>query len=102
MKFSLPSKALLAVAATMVAATPTPHMGVNNVESRGVEDLQGWVITNSGCNYITLSVCGKMKALCQCPNGWIYELNGANMDAGKHGCDPPWQFYAKNQAGLSC
>ncbi|KAI1159294.1 hypothetical protein F5B18DRAFT_655805 [Nemania serpens] len=77
----LPSAFLLA---SVAKATP---MANNQNEPSAMISRQ----TASGCNYFAAPRCC-VPTVCQCANGWIYQLNQDNLNRGLNGCDPPWGF----------
>ncbi|GAP91505.1 hypothetical protein SAMD00023353_3101140 [Rosellinia necatrix] len=89
MKFtgSLPSVLLLA---SVIKATPVSNDPNNHLTLRQ---------TASGCNYFAAPRCC-VPTICQCANGWVYQLNQDNLNRGLHGCDPPWGFIATSNAAF--
>ncbi|KAK8128765.1 hypothetical protein PG984_009873 [Apiospora sp. TS-2023a] len=51
--------------------------------------------TGSGCNYFAAPRCC-VPTVCQCRDGKIYQVNQDAVNAGGHGCDPPWGFLANS------
>ncbi|KAK2013593.1 hypothetical protein LZ32DRAFT_657928 [Colletotrichum eremochloae] len=89
--------AILPIFAVLVArASATP---VADVEARApnnnVELMERQ--TSSGCNYFAAPRCC-VPAVCQCAGGDIYQINEANMNSGRHGCDPPWGYITDSNA----
>ncbi|KAK2018456.1 hypothetical protein LZ32DRAFT_328061 [Colletotrichum eremochloae] len=54
--------------------------------------------TASGCYHHASPTCC-IPGVCMCRNGWIYQVNRDQMNAGGHGCDPPWGFIATSRGG---
>ncbi|KAK6449481.1 hypothetical protein ACSS6W_007348 [Trichoderma asperelloides] len=80
------SALILSVSATLIAAaTATGNM------NREVD---------SGCRAFEDPDCGIDHGVCQCSNGWFYELNLDNIDDGNY-CNPPWGFLSTNASGLA-
>ncbi|ATY60547.1 hypothetical protein A9K55_005458 [Cordyceps militaris] len=52
--------------------------------------------TASGCYHHAAPNCC-LPGVCMCQNGWIYEINRNQMNAGGQGCDPPWGFIATSR-----
>ncbi|ETS73703.1 hypothetical protein PFICI_14649 [Pestalotiopsis fici W106-1] len=73
--------------ASLTMATPVPE------ESAALEERQ----TASGCYYFAAPRCC-VPTVCQCVNGAIYQVNQDNVNAGRHGCDPPWGYISANNA----
>ncbi|KAF9871945.1 hypothetical protein CkaCkLH20_10577 [Colletotrichum karsti] len=53
--------------------------------------------TASGCNYFAAPRCC-VPTVCQCANGAVYQVNQDNVNAGRHGCDPPWGYIAASNS----
>ncbi|OTA98603.1 hypothetical protein M426DRAFT_17237 [Hypoxylon sp. CI-4A] len=53
--------------------------------------------TASGCNYFAAPRCC-VPTVCQCRDAKIYQLNQDNLNAGLHGCDPPWGIIANHNS----
>ncbi|KAI5922253.1 hypothetical protein F4810DRAFT_289112 [Camillea tinctor] len=84
MKTSITFSLALALASYVNAS---PVLEKSSVEDVSLAERQ----TASGCLYFAAPRCC-VPTVCQCANGWIYQLNQDNINRGLHGCDPPWGF----------
>ncbi|GAW18334.1 hypothetical protein ANO14919_078090 [Xylariales sp. No.14919] len=41
-----------------------------------------------------------VPTVCQCANGWFYQINQDNINQGLHGCDPPGGFIATSYPAI--
>ncbi|KAK4209914.1 hypothetical protein QBC37DRAFT_485774 [Rhypophila decipiens] len=94
------STLLLSAMASMVTAVPVEEeaavaarVPAAEAEAAELETRQ----TASGCIYFAAPRCC-VPTVCQCANGWIYQINQDAMNAGRHGCDPPWGFIATSNS----
>ncbi|PMD23550.1 hypothetical protein NA56DRAFT_746575 [Hyaloscypha hepaticicola] len=55
---------------------------------------------NSGCYPFEAPDCCINYAVCQCANGWVYEFNTDNYNAGGNGCNPPWGYLGTSNTQL--
>ncbi|KAL7904174.1 hypothetical protein GGI35DRAFT_484766 [Trichoderma velutinum] len=86
MKFCqiLPSVAALAA---LASASPIQKASDEELLARGPPA--------SGC-YPAASPRCCVPTICQCANGWIYQFNPDNQNAGGNGCDPPWGYLGQS------
>ncbi|KAM0329880.1 hypothetical protein ACHAQA_004045 [Verticillium albo-atrum] len=78
------------LAAAFVSASPVDvESALNILEGRQPA---------SGCYYHSSPTCC-LPTVCMCANGWIYLVNRDAINAGRHGCDPPWGFIATTRSG---
>ncbi|GAP87901.2 hypothetical protein SAMD00023353_1601030 [Rosellinia necatrix] len=93
MKLSNLISSIALLAASVGQASPVANAPSEVLPARELEERQ----TASGCNYFAAPRCC-VPTVCQCSNGWIYQLNQDNLNNGLHGCDPPWGFIAKSNS----
>ncbi|KAF7524410.1 hypothetical protein G7054_g11417 [Neopestalotiopsis clavispora] len=74
--------------ATSAVASPIAEVAEVDLETRQ---------TASGCNYFAAPRCC-VPTVCQCANGWIYQVNQDKVNASANGCDPPWGFIATSNS----
>ncbi|KAI1371361.1 hypothetical protein F4677DRAFT_450477 [Hypoxylon crocopeplum] len=86
----------LFIAATSVSASPLEVDAAVEIRAPEQGDIESRQ-TASGCNYFAAPRCC-VPTICQCANGWVYQLNQDNMNRGLHGCDPPWGFISKSNS----
>ncbi|EFY84763.1 hypothetical protein MAC_09207 [Metarhizium acridum CQMa 102] len=76
----------IAALAASVTASPIQEAADEQISPRGSPASACFPFADPHCHVPTV---------CQCANGWIYEYNRDNYNAGGNGCDPPWRFIGK-------